>query len=310
MGELRRDYILDEWVILSTGRQARPHQLIEDAKKDSQICYFCPGNEKLTPDENGRVSGKDGWLLRWVPNKFPAVESVGISFPKTDNRFFSFANNFGFHEIIIETPVHDKQMWDFSCGELESVLQVYSQRVSALESLQNIKYVTVFKNQGVHAGTSIVHAHSQIIAQSIIPSRVQQKLFAVRKFVECPYCAIVDAERHSNRFVFENNSVVAFTPYASRFNYEVWIFPKTHVTGLDQWNVLDVADALQHILARLKVLNCSFNILFTYAPRGTDLHLHCEICPRIATWAGYEFASGIVINSVSPEDAARFYRND
>ncbi len=310
MGELRKDYILDEWVIVSPGRKARPHQAVEEEVVKGVSCFFCPGFEKTTPKEIGRISDKNGWLVRWVPNKFVAVEPSGVSVLKTENRFFSFASSYGFHEVVVETPHHEKQMWDFSGQEIERVLEVYAARVSALEFFPQVKYVSVFKNQGSHAGTSVPHAHSQVIAQSVVPTRVRQKVRAVRRFVECPYCAILNVERSSERRVFENADVVAFTPYASRFQYEVWIFPKAHVTRLDQWHVKSVAEALQYVLSRLKVLGCSFNMAFTYAPRGEDVHVHCEVFPRIASWGGFECGSGVVINTVTPEEAARFYRNE
>jgi hypothetical protein len=40
------------------------------------------------------------------------------------------------------------------------------------------------------------------------------------------------------------------------------------------------------------------------------LHFHIEVTPREATWSGFEYCSGTIINSVSPEDAAKFYRGE
>jgi galactose-1-phosphate uridylyltransferase len=45
------------------------------------------------------------------------------------------------------------------------------------------------------------------------------------------------------------------------------------------------------------------------APKGEKLHMHFEITPRIQTWAGFEMSTSLVINEVSPEDAAKFYRS-
>ncbi|MBI4148716.1 galactose-1-phosphate uridylyltransferase [Candidatus Woesearchaeota archaeon] len=309
MGELRKDYILDDWVIISSSRGARPHQFVEEEKVEDKTCFFCPGSELLTPKEIGRVPAKNGWLLRWFNNKFAAVEACTTQALQTHNRFYTFAQNCGTHEIIVETPDHAKQLWDLSFQDLERVFTVYQNRIFALET-QGMKYVCVFKNHGVKAGTSLVHAHSQVIAQPLIPKRVQDKLAATRRFLQCPYCDIVQSEKNSERRVFENEQFAAFAPYASRFNYEVWIFPKHHATRLDQLDLCGMAEAVQHVLARLKTLHCSYNMTLTYAPASTDLHLHVEICPRTATWAGYEIESGIIINSVPPEDAARFYRNE
>lgn len=310
MGELRKDYILDDWVIISPKRGARPHQIVEEDKVEDKTCFFCPGNENLTPNEIGRIPSKTGWLLRWFPNKFAAVDPCTVSVTSTNNRFYTFAPGCGYQEIIVETPEHSQQLWDLSLKDLERVFLTYQNRISALESMPGTKYVTVFKNHGAKAGTSVVHSHSQIIAQPIVPKRVQEKIAACRRFVHCPYCDIVQSEKNSDRRIFENESFVAFAPYASRFNYEAWVFPKQHKTRLDHVDVCGLAEAVHAILLRLKSLNCSFNMFLTYSPAGSDLHLHLEITPRISVWAGYEFESGIIINSVSPEDAARFYRND
>ena len=78
LGELRKDYILDRWVVVSTGRAHRPKQFKHtQPTQEVKVCYFCPGNEELTPPEIGRVEEDGKWILRWFDNKFPAVESKG-----------------------------------------------------------------------------------------------------------------------------------------------------------------------------------------------------------------------------------------
>jgi galactose-1-phosphate uridylyltransferase len=37
-------------------------------------------------------------------------------------------------------------------------------------------------------------------------------------------------------------------------------------------------------------------------------HWHMSVIPRLTTLAGFEFGTGFYINSVSPEDAARYLR--
>ena len=63
MGELRKDYILDRWVIISPKRGKRPHEFKqEQAEVHSSKDFFAPGNEEMTPNEIGRIE-KDG---KWV----------------------------------------------------------------------------------------------------------------------------------------------------------------------------------------------------------------------------------------------------
>ncbi len=312
--ELRKDYFLKRWVYFSTDRKKRPKEFKhEDAIcVDEKDCFFCPGNEHLTPPEIGRIGAKN-WELRWFPNKFPAVRQEGNYNIKTDNTYFTFSSGYGKHEVLVETPEHCKQLWDLPKDRIKKVFQIYCGRIDALSAMEGIKYVLVFKNHGREAGTSLFHSHTQIAAINMVPEKIKEKVEAVKKFDHCPYCDIINIEKGSFRRCFENSTMVAFTPYASRFNFEVWIFPKRHAKTLCELNdkeMDDLADIMKKILDKLKEINASFNYYLQYAPAGEDLHFHIEVCPRLANWAGFEFGSDAIINSVLPEDAAKFYRGE
>jgi UDPglucose--hexose-1-phosphate uridylyltransferase len=311
VGELRKDYILDRWVIIAAKRGKRPHEFkTESAPAAAQTDYFAPGNETFTPPEIGRIAAGKGWKMRWFENKFAALQPEGEPNVRMDNDFFTFAGNYGHHEIIVETP-DQRQLWDLSVEELAMVLGVYRDRINSLSKEPNIKYVQILKNHGPAGGTSIIHSHTQVMATAVMPPRVLEEIAAVRKFVNNPYERIIAVESKSLRRVFENDAAVAFCPYASRFNFEAWVFPKRFCRTLDEVGDLrPIAEALQRILVKLRELNCSFNIVLHYAPKGSDLHLHFEVLPRIAIWAGFEFGTDIIINSEPPEDAAAFYRGE
>ncbi len=317
--ELRKDYILDRWVIIATGRGKRPHEFkteddIYADDKGPEKCFFCPGNESMTPPEIGRVKDdKGGWKLRWFANKFAAVDKSGDASIKTDNNFFTYSDAYGNHEVIVETPDHMKQMIDLNEKEIMDLLKVYARRIDVLINEPNIKYVCVFKNEGKKAGTSIVHSHSQLISLNTVPTEVTAKIEAAKRFPSCPYCDIIKTEAKGHRHVHEDDTTVTFTPYASRFNFEVWIFPKNHYKTLRDFSddeMFDLAAAMKRVLKKLKDLNANFNMVMYYAPKGEDLHFHIEFLPRIATWAGFELESGVTINVVSPEDAALFYKGE
>ncbi len=308
--ELRKDYILNRWVIIAEKRAERPREFVEsepDYKPGE--CAFCPGNEHMCPEEKGRKG--EPWHIRWFENKFKAVDYKGSPELKTDNTFFTYSDAFGVHEIIVETNNHNENLWDFDKQRLKELLQVYNERIEEIDAMPNIEYVSVFKNHGKKAGASIVHSHSQVIALNVVPSYVRDCFEAATMYGACPYCRIWQIEKDSLRRCFENSSFIAFTPYASRFNYEIWILPKKHYIRLRQINDKeydDLAEILQKILRKLKSINAPFNLEFIHSPYGRDLHFRFEITPRISTWAGFEFGSGVTINSVSPEKAAEFYR--
>lgn len=310
MGELRKDYVLERWVIIATERAKRPHQFKKERKEQKvDICYFCPGNENLTPPEIYRTGGEN-WQIRVFPNKFAAVKPEGNFNIKTDNDFFTFSNNYGYHEVLVETPQHEKQLSDLSIEEIKEVFRVYGLRIDELSSREGVRYVQVFKNHGLDAGTSLVHSHSQIIAYNKVPEIVEQEIMAVEEHDSCPYCRIIEIEKNSYRRCFENNSFVAFTPYASRFPFEIWVFPKKHSPLLtkDENELRQLAEIMKKILEKLASLNAPYNYVLHYN-NNEKFHFHIEILPRLSTWAGFEF-NGTIINAESPEEAAKFYRDE
>jgi len=317
VGELRKDYILDRWVIISTNRSKRPQQFKSAQKPVAHAdpetvshCFFCPGNEETTPPEIGRIEKDGKWSLRWIPNKFAALEPTGQQEIKTDNVFYTFSANFGYHEIIIETPDHHRQLQDLSPVELEDVIKVYQKRIEELMLKPSIRFVDIFKNSGEKGGTSIIHTHTQLMALNHIPKLVRDELAAFKTYKSCPFCDIIAREKGSYRRCFENDGFVAFAPYASRFNYEVWVMPKKHAKNLSEITDLKgLSEVLHMVLDKVKGLTDSYNFFLHYSPVD-DFHFHIEVCPRIATWAGFEISSEEVINSVSPEDAAAYYRGE
>lgn len=313
MAELRKDYVLNRWVIIATERAKRPNDFKkEKTEKKEGVCYFCPGKENLTPPEIMRIPKEINWKVRVFPNKFPAVKLEGDYTIKTHNKFYTFADAYGDHEVVVETPDKDKQLWDLNEAEIKIILSVYVDRTNTLSKIPGIKYVQIFKNHEEAAGTSIVHSHSQIIAYEKIPHVVEDEVKYSKLYAEggCSYCEIIQGEKDSYRRCYENNNFIAFCPYASRFPFEIWIFSKSHLTTLQQCNLDDLASIMKQILVRLKELNAPYNFMVHYSPTKEDnLHFHIEFIPRLSTWAGFEY-SGTVINSLPPEDSAKFYRGE
>jgi UDPglucose--hexose-1-phosphate uridylyltransferase len=310
--ELRKHYFLDKWVIIATERAKRPHEFKRETKTSNEgPCFFCPGNENMTPPEIGRIQHENSWKMRWFLNKFPAVKEEGNSLIQTHNDFFTFSDAYGVHEVIVETPKHNLQLWDLTTDELYTLFMIYKQRIHELQKKAPIEYITVFKNHGEDAGTSITHSHSQVVAQNNIPVIIRQKIEHSKN--SCPYCKILNIEKNSYRRCFENNNFVAFTPYASRFGLEIWVMPKMHLRNLEEfekYHLNDLAQIMKLILVKLKEINVSYNYYLQYAPTGQDMHFHIEVIPRVARWAGYEFATETIINAITPEESAKFYRGE
>lgn len=301
MNELRKDCIIDRWVIVAENRGKRPHDFIQKQTPPKEgTCVFCAGNEKFTPPEIARIGGPHGWEVRCFENMYPAVTT-------------EFPQAFGRHEVIVETNNHDKNLQDLPLENIRKVIDMYCIRVDEIQKMEGIEYVLIFKNHGQEAGTSVAHEHSQLIALQRIPTLVEAELSAYKKYNNktnrCIYCDIAAMEMGSERKIFENDKFVCFAPFASRFPFEAWLMPKRHVgsiTGLGDDEKDALADSLKVILQKLSRLlsNPPYNFYLHISPKNQDFHFHIEICPRVTKLAGFELGSEIVINTMTPEKAA------
>ncbi len=309
MGELRKDYVLDRYVIISTERGKRPHEFKQEkAKKHAGEDDFARGNEDKTPKEIERYppDSKD-WDIRVFPNQYSAVKPQGNYNVRTDNNYFTFSDSFGYQEVIVDTPELNQNLEDLPEAHIANVFKILKNRTEVNMSCEGIKYVSVFKNYGKDAGTSIKHSHCQLIAYNKIPEIIKKKEDHCKD--HCPYCNILNIEKDSLRRCFENPAFISFTPYASRFPFEIWIFPKRHILNIIEFNDKEyvyLAEIMKKILLKLKQLNASYNFYFQYGIE--KMHFHIVLTPRLSKWAGFELSTGTIINSMPPENAAEFYR--
>jgi UDPglucose--hexose-1-phosphate uridylyltransferase len=300
--EIRKAYLLNKYVIITPSRAKRPRDIKEETViKRTGRCPFCPENI-VTENIIDKISHHKKWQVLTLKNIYPAVT--------LDNE-----RAYGTQEVIVETPSHSRELAELSEEHIEQVLRMYARRTKALSKIEKINYILCFKNQGSKAGASIVHAHSQIFATNLIPPDVFRELEAAQayrvKHKICPYCDIIKKEMASERKVYEDKFVAAFTPYASEFHYEVWLFTKRHldnITLLSDEEFKSLARAYKKILLKLRELDLAFNMFMHQVVTNQDQHFYLKIQPRDSIWAGIELGSGLVINSVPPEEAARFFR--
>lgn len=312
MIELRKDYILDRWSYIALDRENRLKQFKEnESNKAEGVCFFCPGNEHMTPPEIGRIGTKSGWKIRWFPNKFPITENISRGGIDYSNKYFVKGGAFGYHEVIAETPDHKKQLWDIGEAELAELFKVYASRVQDLAKKDNVKYVQLFKNSGNEAGTSLIHTHTQVVTTNMLPETISEKIAAIKKYGACPYCEIIKIERKGERFIYENEDFLVFAPFAPRFNYETWIFPRKHhknLSELKNGGFENLAAAFRKILLKLGIMKTPYNFYLHHSPKNEDLHFHFEITPRLNKWAGFELATDSYVITASPEDTAKFFK--
>lgn len=329
MSELRKDPIIGRWVIISTERGKRPLDFALEAepKKRGGFCPFCPGNEDKTPPEifsirnKGGLHSSDGWSLRVVPNKFPALKIEG-NLDKQGSGVYDMMSGIGAHEVIIESTNHDDTLSSLSIPSFMDVIYTYRARMLDLKKDSRFRYVLVFKNQGAAAGASLEHTHSQLIALPIVPKRVTEELKGAKEYYNykerCIYCDIVRQEiRDQVRVISENSDFLAIAPFAPKFPFETWILPKQHLSSFEntpnETNEL-LAKIFSDVLKKLdKVLNFSpYNFILHTSPfkdtTNDYYHWHFEIMPKLTRVAGFEWGSGFYINPTPPEESAKFLR--
>ncbi|MCS6951992.1 MAG: galactose-1-phosphate uridylyltransferase [Bryobacterales bacterium] len=328
MPELRKDPVTGRWVIIATERAMRPTDFIREhvVVQGGRLCPFCPGQEQKTPPEilAYRDSGgpnEPGWRVRVVPNKFPALRVEG-ELNRQGEGLYDKMNGVGAHEVIIETPDHQRTFGDLTEKQVEEVLWAFRDRILDLRKDIRLRYILIFKNHGEAAGASLEHTHSQLIALPVVPKRVQEEIEGARKYYEfkerCIFCDIVRQEMESGpRVILESDHHLALSPYAARFPFETWIVPKRHHSHFEAAEapaIQNLAWVLRVVIRKMdKVLERpAYNLMLHTAPvqegAMTHYHWHLELIPRLTRVAGFEWGAGFYINPTPPEIAASFLR--
>jgi UDPglucose--hexose-1-phosphate uridylyltransferase len=334
MPELRQDPTTKEWVVIAVERAKRPDQFHGMADSGStppvqeHLCPFCPDNELLTPDEVFALrdygnKNQPGWRVRVVANKFAAFTPTSDLEVTSHGRLFHSMPAYGHHEVIIESPDHNRILPLMSEQEILELLQTYCQRYQELRTDRRVKLILVFRNHGVGAGTSLLHPHSQLVATPIVPLHIRQKYqVAIQHYDDtghCLYCDLVEDEKAAGkRIVLETPRLVVFHPFASQVPFETWIIPKHHNPCFAQTQFeerLELASTLRRVLRALHdgLNNPDFNLIVHTAPVEDEKKpyflWHIEIRPRLTTEAGFELGTGIYINTAIPEETAPFFKS-
>ena len=326
MPELRVDPLTGRLVSYAPERAKRPHELGEQAPKlidDPSKCPFCPGREEiLAPatlilvktgmgvkfeQESGDERRKN-WLVKCIPNKYPAFSRDDALRLNEELRKAP-----GYHEVLIDTPKHDGDPWKLSLEELQLILLTIRERLRQLEREPEITYAAYGKNQGPHAGGSLRHPHSHIIASSITPPLLKTEAEKLRG-EDCLICSWADEELSGPRGVISTGSFAAICPWASREPYELMIFPKNHrrrFANLEGSEILELASMLSAIFKALQRIlgEPSFNLVIHSKPRDVDdFHWHIELIPRILMPMVSEIGLGVYVNTMLPERSAERLR--
>ena len=329
MSEFRYCKLKKEWRLFAPERLRRPNDLnnkkeIHPGELIHDKCPFDMGKEQYTPNEITRVSQDGKWKCRVVPNLYNAL-SINVQPESTRDGFYEKLGGFGAHEIVIETPNHDKQIWDYDYNDFVNYFTIIQERVINLQKDKRFAYLSVFKNQGENAGASMSHSHSQIIALPFVPKKIKEENEYKKEYFKEHKRALLDdlvyeELAHKKNIISQNSEFVIYCPYASEFAFEAKIVSKKKLSSLKEFNKSDMS-ALCDIVNEFFTLyykalgEVPFNMIIKNAPyedydeRTKEFfRFHIEIKPRIYKQAGFELDSDISINVVLPENASKIYK--
>jgi UDPglucose--hexose-1-phosphate uridylyltransferase len=319
--ELRKDPITRSWV--SVGYP-------EEVPATADACPLCP--EHAGQSEPLLVLPAQGpWQVRVIPHPNPLYRIEGEPGRKADG-IYDTMRPVGAHEIIIETPEHNRQLAEMNDDQLGRVLSAYGQRTQDLKRDTRFKYITVFKNCGALAGEEWAHSHSQVTATTFVPRRILYELRASREWYlqkeRCVFCDIVrQEEKRGKRIVDTQGEYVALCPYASRVPYEVWLLERKHNHTFEQprpgSNRRNLAALLGRVLRRLAKVSQAYHLVVHTSPNpihtkgemtdywktiADDYHWHIEILPIVQTRSKSYSIKEVYFNELLPEQAAERLR--
>ena len=289
--EIRKDYLQDKYALISPRRGKRPG--------DEVAGPFCP--QGLSTQLVVKTYGKP-WKIAVLKNKYPAftTQKGGV---------------YGRQEIIVETPDHKKRLYELPVSEIAEAIKVYADRVREMKKDKRIKYIEVFNNSGASAGASKTHEHSQVIGMNFVSPYLQDKTEKEHRYQgttgRCVYCDIIKKEEKGLRKIFSDKNIFVFAPYASQYAYEARIFPRRHLDNIADLTAderASTAFALKKILSAVAKLKVPYNFYMHDRTTDADQHCYIKITPRGAALAAVELGTGLIINPVAPEAAAKYYR--
>lgn len=233
-------------------------------------------------------------------------EKIVATYGTGANRIVAIENKFptfqakkgvrGYQEILVEGK-KNLPFVTFSAERIEAVLKAYVKRAKAIRRIKGIQMLTVFKNEGAAAGASQTHAHSQLFGLSFVPKRVRSQKSKSLKV-------------ESTLEIYSDPHVIAFANPSGRFSHEVKIVTRRRIDDLMQTRPAEIrslAKAIHALLPFVRSRKLSFNYYFHDVFANPRERFEIRFAPRENVWAGFELDTGVTINPVPAEQAAKDY---
>ena len=312
MSEIRQNIITRDWVIIATERAKRPDQFM---KKEQKIiippflesCPFCPGDKHDSTKEQLRIDGPNGWKIKILANKYPALSPEGDRLRWKDG-INTTISGVGIHDVVIETPVHNAITGLLPVEDIYDLFLAFRMRYEEIAKDRRMETIVIFKNHGEAAGSSLEHPHCQIAATPVVPynfrSRIQEVMRYFDDHGDCIFCrTLLDEIAAGSRIIAETVNFIAFIPYAALTPFHIWIFPREHTSSYEDATdaeLKDLASIMKKVLSMLYfgLGNPDYNFTIRSAPlaerRTKYYHWYLSIVPRITKQAGFEVGCTLI----------------
>ena len=324
--ELRKDPLTRSWVL--TG-----DDIPETALRTATECRLCPASTAGLQQLSTRAPIRGGpWSARAVVHP-AAIYHIEGSPDRRAEGLYDRMPPVGAHEVLIENPQHDRQLWQADDAEVEQFLLLAAQRIQDLKGDSRFRHVSIYKNFGPGSGQEFEHPNSELTATTFVPRRVLYELRAGLDYFKqkerCVFCDVLAQEVHSGQRLIEiRGEFVALCPYATRAPYETWILYRNHDSTFERYalshpaSMRELGALLRRSLQRIHSITESFHLVLHTSPNRSqqssslgywktiddDYHWHIEILPIIAAKAKSYTFKEVYYSPVSPETAARRLR--
>jgi UDPglucose--hexose-1-phosphate uridylyltransferase len=283
---------------------------------------FAEGHEDRTPPEvyavrpNGGSADAPGWIVRVVPNLYPALDDSAPEPPRFANgELFSAQAARGSHEVIVNGPQPVSSLSDLPREQVLAAVEAWRERMRAHA---DAAYVHLLVNERREGGASLPHTHAQLYALPFVPSIVARErerfgAYATQTMGGNLLADLVQEEvRLRERIVAIDDDAVLMAPYGSRLPYQLLLAPRAPRMRFEDDGPTGAAllhEGLQR-LARLLGASPPLNLWIRTAPRGADHFCwRIDVIPRLTHMAGLELGTGVHLNVVAPEQAAAALRD-
>jgi UDPglucose--hexose-1-phosphate uridylyltransferase len=222
-----------------------------------------------------------GWQVRVVPNLYPAFDR---------------------QEVVVHSPRHVRTLADIAEDEIAPIGIAWEQRMAAARA-EGFPYVQILLNEGLEAGASLPHSHSQLVWLRETPPEPAAEL-ANLQAEGCAVCGLL--AEHEALVIGSADGLRLLAHPAGRAPYELLIAPDEHRPDGDADLFAAALRLLRDGISRLRTVEGPVPIN-AWAHAGG--HWHLEVLPRLTVLAGLELGAGLYVNSMPPEEAARALRD-